>query len=281
MVIHRLTAPAAATGVLTDDSITITKPADLFSPSRPNYPPISSLPNNEYLLSYTTDPVADGTYPALAYLYSGTTLEQRAWSTNFFGAIGVTKGSSTRIVYHSYAPFTTDQAPSVGGALYVTDSHDGKVADASVTSFPLIVTGTESSGPVVKDANGDVLVVTQGATVNLRALSRCGVNDATTSKDVAPFHTLTASGTATLAMVPATATLPGYVVQISYGFGDVVATVSATPFTRSGDTFTAGTDLELAIDADHLGDLSVYGDDKGYLWISNGTRVAKLRRRAN
>ncbi|RYZ63402.1 MAG: hypothetical protein EOP08_10975 [Proteobacteria bacterium] len=281
-------APATATGALTDDVITLTKPAELFGAAQSfiNYPPVASLPNDQYVLTYTS-PMVDSVVPGLGFLYTGNTLEQRAWANGVFNQVGFVRGDTTRVLGHAFSPFAETQPATNVGALYVTDVQGKRLAGGTTTGFALMTTGTDSSGPVVKDGNGNVLLATSSATVNVRGVSRCAALEATSTIDRAAFHSFDTTGTASLAVVPAADGLPGYVVNVSYGFGETPAEVLAVAFTRTGDVFAAsGTELAAPLvtgtDARALG---VFADDKGYLWVGvdtdDGGQLAKLRRRAN
>jgi len=285
IVVHRLTAPATATGALTDDVITLTKPAELFGAAQSfiNYPPVASLPNGQYVLTYTS-PMVDSVVPGLGFLYSGNTLEQRAWANGVFNQIGFVRGDTTRVLGHAFSPFAETQPATNVGALYVTDVQGKRLAGGTTTGFALFTTGTDSSGPVVKDGNGNVVLATSGSTVNVRGVSRCAALEATGTIDRAAFHAFESSGSASLAAIPAAEGLPGYVVNVSY---DTPAEVLAVAFTRTGDVFAAsGAELAAPLSAgSEASALGVFADDKGYLWVGvdtdDGGHLAKLRRRAN
>lgn len=288
--VHRLTMPAGATGSLTDDVVELAQPADRFDPSYLNYPAVVSLPGNEYLLSYTSTAV-DGVVPGLAYLFAGNVQKSRAFSNGIFHVAGAVRADATRHFFTAFSGYEAAQSSTNVGGLYVADVRGQALTGADTQSFLLAATGTDSSGPVAKDASGTLVIATQGAATNVRAISRCAALEATTALDPAVLHTYDETGTQSLAVIPPTATQTGFFVHLAYvPFGAEPGTPahsSATAFTRTGDTFAiVGEDIEtpVAIGPDSDG-LNIYADEKGYLWITvqtdDGSRLLKLRRRAS
>ncbi len=290
--VDRLGIPGAATGTLTHDALSLPAPSDLFEPAYLNYPAVASLPGNQYVLSYTSTAVG-GVVPGLAYLFEGSTQKSKAFSNGIFAQVGAVRADATRVFYSAFSRFEAVQSATNASGIYASDVVAQQLAGATSNSFLLMATAGDSSGPVVKDASGSLVATSLGAKVNVRAMSRCAALEATTTQDVPVLHSYDETGTQSLAVIPATATQPGYVVFLAYvaPYGappGTQARIVATPFTRTGNVFaTSGADLEqpLAMGPDG-GYMNVFSDYAGYLWVSvttdaDGTKVLKLRRRSN
>ena len=282
ITVHRLGAPAAATGALTDDPLTLAMPADVPAGSFADYPAVLSVAENQYVLGYTSTMVG-GIVPGFAYLFEGAAEKSQSFSNGFFSIVGTAHGAGTRLYYSAFSPFAASQSNVSSSALYVSDYAGTDLGTA--TSFSLVFTGTDNSGPVVKDAEGNVAIASQGATVNLHLVSHCEAQSATATLENPVFHTYAESSTQSLAVVPATATLPGFVVQQSYGEGSAEGDSFATPFTRTGKAFaTAGADVVKPLVWGPLtSGTTLLGDAQGNLWVAavtnEGGQLLKLRRR--
>lgn len=276
VVVHQLTAPSGASGALTSEPLTLAGQMPFTSGMTFfNYPPVASLPNNRWLLSYTGTAV-DGSVPGRAYLFEGSTLLGNAWANGIYSpSTSLTANGATHLFYHAFSPLAESQDLNVSESAVYALAVDGGLSGQSRKVFE---TGTDASGPVLKDAVGDLFAVTSSLDgANLWGQSRCGaLEGASVSQALTSFD---AAGSSTVAALPPIGAQPGYLLNADYN-----KTVVTIPFTKQAGSLTVAAEIEDAIVVDDEYDVNVIGDRQGYLWLSlsggDADRVAKLRRKA-
>lgn len=288
LTVHRLVPPAAATGALTDSTVTLQKPADLPAGFALNYPPVTSLPDNHYLLGYTGSD--NGSFPSVVYLFDGETSKGRAFANALYAAAAPLQAETSHLYFSGFSPLGDPQPAGSVSAVYTAGTcATGLLGAGCVAGTAAIPLGSDNSGPVVVDAVGNVSVASydaDGEQINVRTVTRCASLGAAPATVAPVYGFADAMGTGTFAVVPATATTAGFFVHAPLDIADYASDFAdATAFTQAGTAFTAGTSVPqaLALGTD-ASSLQVMNDGKGYLWVAlltdeGESRLAKLRRR--
>lgn len=283
---HQLTAPATPTGVLTDTIVRLEDPVEheefLSGPH--------SLPDGRFLFAYTDDEVSG---PGSAYLYTGSTQSSFAAIDGLGTVQGFKKGALSRYLYTARSPFVEGLDAPGNPTLYVQNAcPSGALVDPACAPSALLELGAERNtvtNRIAVDANGNVALALDGLSAGIGtdvlAVSHCA-STGTSTVPTTVLHSYPHSATVSLAFLPPTEALSGYLVEVGLD-GDLTELPPiATPVRAEGPGFVvAGADIPAAL---HLptgssGELHVLGGHDGYLWVhvivSGGDHVLKLRRR--
>ncbi len=224
------------------------------------------------LHSYSTSAAAFAG-EALMYSASFSMVTSRAFVNGYYSGVGVTDGNKTALVYAGLSPLSASTSATQANGLYVAPICDGKLIGAAGCGGPaLVLAWTGASGPVVRDAMGNVFVaasVSNASPVTDKiyglTLSEVIARAPVAASVVAELRTGGTGGI--VALAPESASKFGWLLGASFTPG---APIYGYPYTLSaGQIAEAGTPTAAAVSpSSSVQGVGMFSDPEGDLWLA-------------